>query len=518
VLLPDLLAQSARATPEKWAAISPDERVTFSDLDRKSSQVAARLRRLGVGPGHRAALVFENSVAALVYFWGVLKTGAAAVDISSQAAPSVIRDTLRDCAPRALAVSSQVLKRLLSGACPSALPPLLLSAGKSELFGDAAGTEIHSLEEICQAEEPTPSRPSVGGHDVALIVYTSGTTGRPKGVMLSHQNLLSNILSVNSRVGLTSEHSVLIVVPFNFIHGRFQILTHAHTGGTLFISSGFQFPTVVLEEMVKYQVSGLSGVPYHFRALLERTPLSKTPLPHLKYVVVTGGALSPAALLALQAALPDVDIHIAYGQTEASPRIANLDPKDLLRKVGCVGRAVPGLRIDILDDDGSSLPPGATGEVVVTGPNVMTGYVSGDERSLGTIDDQGRLHTGDLGWMDSHGDLYLAGRKSEMIKTAGERIFPKEIEDVLNAHPAVEDSAVIGVKDEELGERIIAFVALRGSHALSLSEVRQHCLRSMPFIRIPREIRPLARIPKTQSGKIHRSELFSLYQEERDRR
>lgn len=518
MLLPDLLAQSARATPEKWAAVSADQQVTFSDLDRKSSQVGARLRRLGLGPDQRAALLFENSVTALVYFWGVLKTGAAVVDISSQAAPSVIRDALQDCAPQALAASFHLLKRLLAGAGASALPPLLFSAGVSEPFGGAAGTEIHSLEEICQAEEPAAIHPSVGDRDVALIVYTSGTTGRPKGVMLSHHNLLSNIVSVNSLLRLTSEHSVLIVVPFNFIHGRFQILTHAHTGGTLFISSGFRFPTVVLEEMIKYQVSGFSGVPYHFRTLLQRTALSKTRLPHLKYVVVTGGALSPAALRALQAALPGVDIHIAYGQTEASPRIANLDPKDLLRKEGCVGRAVPGVRIEILGDDGSLLAPGATGEVVVTGPNVMTGYVSGDEHRLGTIDEQGRLYTGDLGWIDSHEDLYLVGRKSEMIKTAGERIFPKEIEDVLNTHPAVEDSAVIGVKDEELGERIIAFVALRESQALSLSEVRQHCLQSMPFIRIPRELCALARIPKTPSGKIHRSELLSLYQAQGDRR
>src|SRR5262249_31773796 len=207
------------------------------------------------------------------------------------------------------------------------------------------------------------------------------------------------------------------------IHGRMQILTHALIGGTVFISRGFQFPKFVLEELEKYKVSGFSGVPYHFAVLLERTALKNTKLPNLRYVLVTGGAMAVGGWRQLAEALPGVELHSAYGSTEASPRVTYLGPKDILKKQGCAGRALPGVTVEISGNDGMPLPQGAIGEVVVSGPNVMKGYVSGDQVSAGNIDERGRLHTGDLGRLDIEGYLYLVGRKSDMIKTAGERVF-----------------------------------------------------------------------------------------------
>jgi acyl-CoA synthetase (AMP-forming)/AMP-acid ligase II len=510
VLLSDLLRDAAKKHPDKPAAIFPDDRISFAELDRKSSQVAARLSRQGIGPGDRVALIFENAPAALVYFWGVLKSGAQNVDIPSQAGEETILGVLEEAKPKALAIQARPLQKLLQKVEPARLPKMLFSTKDATSIAAEHKLELMTLEEILESERPEEQRPSVSEHDVAMIVYTSGTTGRPKGVMLSHDNLYSNISSANALVGLSEKDSILVVVPFYFIHGRMQILTHAMIAGTIVVSAGFQFPTVVLEEIQKHEVSGFSGVPYHFMTLMEKTKLKTASLPKLKYVLITGGAMSTSALQELHAAMPGVDVHTAYGQTEASPRITYLGPQEMFEKLGCAGRPLPGVKVEIVDDNGIALVQGQIGEVVASGPNIMKGYVSGDEVSSGRIDRLGRLKTGDLGRIDESGYLWLRGRSSEMIKTAGERVFPKEIEDQINAHPSVAESAVVGVKDETLGERIVALVVVKSGQSLTLAELRTHCLRSMPFVRVPREMKVVDKLPKTASGKLNRGQLASL--------
>jgi len=275
-------------------------------------------------------------------------------------------------------------------------------------------------------------------------------------------------------------------------------------------SAGFHMPQAVVHELRDHKVTGFSGVPFHFKSLLTRTTLKKTPLPHLRYVMVTGSALAPSELQELANALPGISIHIGYGQTEASPRMTCLVPEDVLTRPESCGQALPGVTIEILDDDATPLPSGEIGEVVVTGPNVMKGYVSGDERTLGKIDAQGRLHTGDLGRLDTEGYLYLVGRKSEMIKCAGERIFPGEIEDVINSIPNVQESAVFGMPDEVLGERVVAIVAPVAGAELTEEVIHSRCLQSLAFVRTPKEIRIVSQLPKTASGKIDRRAVRSL--------
>jgi acyl-CoA synthetase (AMP-forming)/AMP-acid ligase II len=349
------------------------------------------------------------------------------VDISTLATESTVIDVLLECAPIAIAISAQQLHRMTKRGVPAGFPRTIISTGAAVAIARDTDLDVHSLDEIREIEEPEASLPRVDECDAAMIICTSGTTGRSKGVMLSHRNLISNLLSVNSLMGLTHDDSMLLAVPLHYIHGRMQLLTHTLIGGTVAFSSGFHMPQSVLGELVKYKVSGFSGVPFHFKRLLERSALKTTPLPDLKYVVITGGAMPPAELQALAEAMPGVAIHVAYGLTEASPRIANLPPSDVTTRPTSCGRPIPGVSVEIVDDEGVRVTPGEVGEVVVSGPNVMLGYVSGDERELGTIDADGRLHTGDLGRMDADGYLYLVGRKSEMIKVAGERIFPAEI-------------------------------------------------------------------------------------------
>jgi acyl-CoA synthetase (AMP-forming)/AMP-acid ligase II len=503
MLLWELIARSAERFPDKPALLFPNESISFGELDRRSNQVAARLANLGIGPGDRVAILYENALAAVVFFWGILKSGAQSVDIPSLAGMESVVNILAECQPRAIVISERQLARAKEFG--SALPPMVFTA--QAVPTTVNGATYHSLGEIVTTETDAVPPRRTREHDVAMIVYTSGTTGEPKGVMLSHRNLLSNISAANSWVKLDSDDSILVVVPLHFIHGRMQLLMHAMIGGTMAFSAGFHFPQQVVEDLARYEVTGFSGVPYHFSTLLELTNLKKRSLPKLRYVLVTGGAMAPERIRELSDALPGVAIHLAYGQTEASPRITYVGPGEWRDRPGSAGRALPGVRVEIVDEDGAEVEGGSIGEIVASGPNIMCGYVSGDETTTGKIDAFGRLHTGDIGRLNDDGHLYVVGRKSELIKSAGERVFPREVETVLDSYPPILESAVLGIPDTLLGERIVACVVLQPGAVIRPEEVRMHCLKFLPMVRVPREIRVAEHLPKTASGKIDRGNL-----------
>ena len=511
MLLPHLLTAAARRFPDKIALIFPGERISFSELDEKSEQVARRLRRLAIGPSSRVAILSENSLASVIYFWGILKTGAESVDVPALAGRDMIEAALHECKPAAVVISERQLVRLTEECRPLGFPGITFLPETPVSDAGISDLAVHALTEICATEPIESSKPMVCETDVAMVVYTSGTTGRPKGVMLSHTNLISNIRSANQYMQLTSDDSMLVVVPLYFIHGRMQLLTHMLIGGTVAFSAGFQFPAQVLREVVEHRVSGFSGVPYFFSTLLHRSELRTALLPDLRYLLITGGALSAQVFAELSSALPSIDIHFAYGQTEASPRITYLAPQEVLARPGSCGRPLPDVQVKILSENGVEVPPGEVGEVVVSGPSVMCGYVSADEVEEGVIDSLGRLHTGDLGKFDADGFLYLVGRISQMIKSAGERVFPKEIEQVIDDHVGVAECAVFGVPDRMLGERIVAWIVPAPGIEISAESIRARCLKSLPFSRTPREIRFVENLPKTTSGKIDRRALRVLF-------
>lgn len=511
MLLPELLVASAARFPAKPAFIFPTEQLSFGQLDQMSSQIAASLASQGIGHNDRVGIISENIPAAIAFFWGVLKSGAESVDLPAQAGGPTLAGVVEEAKPKAIFVEGKLIAKIFGSERPAVYPRLLYTTADGRADAEKLGFAVTVVDALFAGPPAKAPALSAKEDDVAMIVYTSGTTGRPKGVMLSHKNMYSNISAANSLVGLSDADSILLVVPFYFIHGRMQILTHAMISGTIVVSAGFQFPTVVLEELKKHEVSGFSGVPYHFITLLERTKIAGAALPKLKYVLCTGGAMSLQNLDDLRAALPNVGIHTAYGQTEASPRITWLGPTEMFVKRGSAGIPLPGIRVDIVDGEGRPLPQGQIGEVAAAGPNIMRGYVSGDEVSSGRIDAEGRLRTGDLGRIDEAGHLFLVGRSSDMIKTAGERVFPKEVEDVILAHPAVSEAVVIGVKDPSLGEKIVTLIVLREGASLTLAELRAHCVKVMPFVRAPREIKIVPTLPKTASGKINRGGLQELW-------
>lgn len=502
----DLLRRSAQQHPDKPAAVFPDGEISFAELDRRSDRVAAALCARGIGPGDRVGILCDNGLEPLVFFWGILKAGAQTVDMPTLAGQGVLQSVIDEAAPRGMVLDPKQLAKH-GGDGGLVLPELTFTMGAGAATAEKQGRTVVTLESIEADTTAAVPTPAITKDDVGMIVYTSGTTGRPNGVMLSHENFISNLQASNDLMGLTSDDSILMVVPLYYIHGRMQLLMHALIGGTVVFSAGFTFPAKVHAELIESKVTGFSGVPYHFKQLLGRSKIAQNPPTTLRYVLITGGALSPSGLAELNDALPTTGLHLAYGQTEAAPRITWIGPDELFVKKGSVGRALGNVKLEILGSDGEPVGADQVGEVVAGGPNIMKGYVSGDEQELGKIDAKGRLRTGDLGRVDADGHLFLVGRSSEMIKSAGERIFPQEIENVLSRFEGVQEVAVIGLPDELLGERVVAYLIAKEGHELARGKLKAHCLSAMPFVRVPKDFVVVETLPQTASGKVSRSAL-----------
>jgi acyl-CoA synthetase (AMP-forming)/AMP-acid ligase II len=361
---------------------------------------------------------------------------------------------------------------------------------------------------MCYGQEPAaePYCSGLSEGDPALLLYTSGTTGEPKGVMLTHRNLTANAESIIEYLGLSDSDKVMVVLPFHYSYGNSLLTTHLMVGGTLVLENRFVFPNLVLDKIREEQVTGFAGVPSTFAILLNRSNLRKSAFPSLRYVTQAGGAMSPKLARELQEALPGTDVFIMYGQTEAVARLTYLDPSELIRKAGSIGKAIPGVRITLRKEDGAFASPGEVGEIVAEGENVMAGYWNNPDATKTVLKD-GRLHTGDLARADGEEFLYIVGRRSEMIKTGGHRVSPKEIEEVISGVPGVHEVAVVGVPDEMLGQAIRAFVVREPGGTVTMKDVLKHCSRNLEPFLVPHEVVFRDDLPKSPSGKVDRADL-----------
>ncbi|MEW8406205.1 MAG: class I adenylate-forming enzyme family protein [Candidatus Thiodiazotropha taylori] len=498
----DRFTTIADSYPDKLAIADASGQYSYRQLQEKIAQVAGYLAAAGLKKGDRVAMVVTNSANYAAVFYAIWAAGGVTVALNTQAkARDILNWTTHSNAgwlfvDQGHGEFAEIAARLdqdielISVAAPKSEPPTVAHTPWSR---------------IIQNQGSMPEIPLSPG-DLASIIYTSGTTGSPKGVTLSHANLSANVDSIQQYLQLSSEDSILNVLPFYYSYGNSVLHTHLAVGGSLILENNLVYPHRVVERIANEAVSGFSGVPSTFALLLGRVNLSDYDLSKLRYLTQAGGAMAPALADKLLAALPETQIFIMYGQTEATARLTYLPPEQIREKRGSIGIAIPNTTIEVRDKQGNVAPPGVTGEICASGENIMQGYWRDTQKSAQVLKD-GWLYTGDLAHTDEDGYLYIDGRSSDMIKSGANRISPKEIEEVIQELDSVLEVAVVGVPDEMLGEIIKAFIVPKDAQQTDKKVIQRHCKQNLAIYKIPKSIEFISKLPKTASGKIQKFQL-----------
>jgi long-chain acyl-CoA synthetase len=485
-----ILAAGRTDATALWAG---GRQVTYEDLRRSAAVWGRHLLRQGLRPGDRVGLWAENGPFFAAAYLGILRAGLCAVPFPLDTSEKTFLATAASTGLKRLLISARFAPRLQPAA-----EKLGIALDEETLDPDSSSAEI---------EWPTidPAR------NLAAVMLTSGSTGQPKGVMVTHRNIECNTRDIIGYLGLTPEDRTMAVLPFYYCYGTSLLHVHLAAGASLVLNNRFMFPEKVLDEMAEKQCTGFAGVPSTYQILLRKTRFAQRQFPSLRWMQQAGGKLPNPFLREIRQAFPRVKFFVMYGQTEATARLSYLPPEKLDEKLGSIGRGLPNTRLQVLKEDGTAVNPGSdeVGEIVASGENVTQGYWN-DPAETARYFRGGKLYTGDMARMDEEGYIYIVERARDFIKSAGNRVSPKEIEEVLCEMPGVVEAAVVGVPDEIWGEAVRAFLTSARPGQLSADEVHRYCLSRLPNYKIPQQIEILPRLPKTANGKIAKDELRKM--------
>jgi fatty-acyl-CoA synthase len=485
----DWLGRRALLSPRKLALVdaATGARYLYADLNQRANRLARQLRnRFGVAKGQRVAILAGNCVEYLDLLFACGKLGATLVPLNWRLAQPELAYIAGDCAPAVLAYAAEYT--------PAA----------EELRQSCGIPHILPIEAFGADGDAAPVETELGLEDPALILYTSGTTGKPKGAVLPQGMLAWN--SLNTIVGweLSAADTTIVHTPF-FHTGGINVLTLPliHCGGTLVLMRGFD-PARCLQLIASERVTVLFAVPTMFQMLLDDQGFAHTDFSSVRFLI-SGGAPCPLPLIRAYHAR-GMPFRQGYGLTEVGPNCFTLQPDDAIRKAGSVGQ--PNFHLDarIVDDAGREARPDAAGELVLRGPAVCAGYWNNPTASAAALRD-GWFHTGDLARRDAEGYYFIVGRKKELIISGGENIYPAEVEELLYAHPAVAEAALIGVPDAKWGEVGRAIVALKPGDTTTADELISFCQGRIARYKLPKSIVFVEQLPRNAMGKVVKEEL-----------
>jgi long-chain acyl-CoA synthetase len=456
---------------------------------------ATRLIEQGLSKGDRVGLLSENSPFFIASYLGIIQAGLCAVPLQIDVSEEAIAHVIRATGMKRILVSARYYSRLES------------IAGQLDV-----GLDVESAESIPLADRP-PETPEIDPRrDLAALMLTSGSTGMPKAVMVTHQNIRSNTEDILSYLKLSSDDRVMIVLPFYHCYGASLLHTHLRVGASVVLNNRFLFAEKVLDEIQHRQCTGLAGVPATYQILLRKTRLAQRDFPSLRWLQQAGGRLPSPLIRELRQAVPNARLFVMYGQTEATARLSYLPPERLGDKLGSIGQGLPGTQLEVLTPESTPVRPGSdeVGEIIASGDNVTPGYWNDPEETARYFHD-GKLYTGDMARVDAEGFIYLVERARDFIKPMGSRVSAKEVEEVISELPEVVEAAVVGVADEILGEAIAAFLVTVRPGQLTAEQVCDHCRGSLPNYKVPQHVRFVSSLPKTANGKVAKAELKRLY-------
>ncbi|MBK8230963.1 MAG: AMP-binding protein [Candidatus Eisenbacteria bacterium] len=510
--LHDLLERSAARLPEKIALVVKGERLSYAEIDARANALAHSLIAAGVERGDRVIVFADNTLETVISFWGVLKANAVVSIVNPQTKADKLAYYLNDSRARAMISDAHLLPVILEA---TQRAEHLRSVVLSGSFDPARAAGLPGLIAwetlLARGERSLPPRRRNLDIDLAAIIYTSGSTGDPKGVMLTHRNMLTAARSISTYLRMVEDDVVLCVLPFSFDYGLYQMILSFRVGARLVLERSFTYPAQVLNLMVQEKVTGFPGVPTIFAILAEMKTLAEYDFSNIRYVTNTAAALPVKHILVLKDLFPASRIYSMYGLTECK-RCTYLPPEDLDRKPTSVGIAIPDTELWIVDEHDRRLGPGEVGQLVIRGATVMPGYWEKPEETAkklrpGPLPGEQVLYTGDFCKLDEEGYLYFVARMDDVIKSRGEKVAPKEVESALMNIEGVREAAVIGVADELLGQAVKAFVVLETGVSMDERQVIRECQRRLEGFMVPKFVDFVGDLPKTTTGKIKKTDL-----------
>lgn len=441
------------------------EEITYKELHKEILKLASWIRN-EIGTGKNIIILSVNNLFMLKAYLAIIKSENVCIPLD----PRIEKDNFDYIAgltePSMIMLTDDIVRRLPIEDYRFVLPSTI--------------SEIDAVDE-------TDFNFNTDSEECAEIIFTSGSTGEPKGVMISHKNLIANTSSIVEYLELTSAERMLVVLPLYYCYGLSLLHTHLRVGGSIVFNNSFIFLGKVINDLTEYKCTGFAGIPSHFQILLRKSDTFKqTTFPDLKYVTQAGGKLATVFIDEFREAHPETKFIVMYGQTEATARLSWLPPELYKKRKGSMGKGMPGVTLKVVNEKGEKIKPGETGEVIAHGDNVMMGYFHDEEGTKKNLKD-GWLYTGDLGTVDEDDYIYLTARSKEIIKVRGKRVSPKEIEAVILEIPGVIDCTIYSIDDEIEGESLKASIVVRKDYKDTLTgeDIKQHCSKHLALFKIP---------------------------------
>lgn len=458
------------------------ETIDYNDLYNRVNSLSSQIHDK-FGTGKQMLLLSENNLFFIISYLSIIKSGNTAVLVETRISNADLKDVLDNCSIDHFFAQKKYSSKFKQN---------------DNLVTESFVDELPILSDEFSSDSQE--------NDTAVVIFTSGSTGDKKGVMLSHKNLISNTDSIVRYLNLTEHDKALVVLPFFYCYGASLLHTHLRVGGSIVLNNSI-FLGSVLKEIDKYQCTGFSGVPSTYQILINKTPFLKHGFSSVRYFTQAGGKLDNKFIVMIADAFPNKSFFVMYGATEATARLSYLPPHLVKEKLGSIGKGIPGVRLEVINSSGNLAKLNEIGEVTAIGDNIMQGYLNDIEGTRKKIKN-GRLYTGDLATVDEDGFIYIVGRANNIIKSAGYRIAPNEIQDIINLVDGVSSCVVIGVSDDIMGEAVAAVVQVSCQSPNELENtVISMCRKQLPSYKVPKHVVFVDAFPLNSSNKIDKIKL-----------
>ena len=505
VAIGDLLKRAARRFPERVAITDGSRQVTFTELERDANRFANYLVAKGLKPGEKIATVCNNSIEFVKALFGIHRAGLVWVPINTMLGPADMDYIIGHAEVRFAIIDDNLHAQPERRAALEKRGAELIAI---DLTGTAKAAELASFNELIQGQSEIEPDIAINDRDLAMIIYTSGTTSRPKGAMHCHLAVVMAVMSNCIEMQLSRDDGITGQFPLFHCAGHVLLLSYLSVGGRMALMRGFD-PAACMEAIVRDRLTVFVGLPLMYQAILDHPRRKEFDLSYLRTCLYT---MAPMGRPLLERAIKELcpNFVLTSGQTEMYPATTMSRPEVQLNRFGNYwGESLFVNETAIMDDAGNLLPPGEIGELVHRGPNVMMGYYK-DPQSTEDARKFGWHHTGDLAVIEN-GEVLFLDRKKDMIKSGGENVASVKIEETLLAHPAVQNAAVVGLPHPQWGEAVSAFVKLKPGAQASETELLEHCRKSLGGFQVPKLVRVLAEMPMTATGKLRKVELRQAY-------